>query len=336
MRTSVILAFCVLSCFCSKFADCKVVGQKGTSLNSRNCLDISMQVEKASEDIKMVTEKIKAYYVSHEILASKEKFITGIDNPSRYSIGLHIRSVNMRVTLNVAEVKCETYNRTGRSKDGKILTTKDGIQISLEYNSSVADSGADTTTALDWIMWPFKSLANKMAIVYNFWAEKVMKVLHWIAWPFKSLANKIVAAYNFVAGVCSSLKKQVNKQFDDPIKLIEAVLEVIWMMVSPVIRAVIWLCEIIIDVKRDIKLKTALFLEEYPAVLGYIETCKTIGEHLSKLMALWPLNWMDSIECIGYTWVILYFSFALMKFAMMDERQMIRMARHADRNSKRH
>ncbi|KAL9956788.1 hypothetical protein ACROYT_G038326 [Oculina patagonica] len=274
MRTSVILAFCVLSCFCSKFADCKVVGQKGTSLNSRNCLDISMQVEKASEDIKMVTEKIKAYY--------------------------------------------------------------DGIQISLEYNSSVADSGADTTTALDWIMWPFKSLANKMAIVYNFWAEKVMKVLHWIAWPFKSLANKIVAAYNFVAGVCSSLKKQVNKQFDDPIKLIEAVLEVIWMMVSPVIRAVIWLCEIIIDVKRDIKLKTALFLEEYPAVLGYIETCKTIGEHLSKLMALWPLNWMDSIECIGYTWVILYFSFALMKFAMMDERQMIRMARHADRNSKRH
>ncbi len=102
-------------------------------------------------------------------------------------------------------------------------------------------------------MWPFKSLANKMAIVYNFWAEKVMKVLHWIAWPFKSLANKIVAAYNFVAGVCSSLKKQVNKQFDDPIKLIEAVLEVIWMMVSPVIRAVIWLCEIIIDVKRDIK-----------------------------------------------------------------------------------
>ncbi len=62
--------------------------------------------------------------MSHEILASKEKFITGIDNPSRYSIGLHIRSVNMRVTLNVAEVKCETYNRTGRSKDGKILTTK--------------------------------------------------------------------------------------------------------------------------------------------------------------------------------------------------------------------
>lgn len=47
-------------------------------------------------------------------------------------------------------------------------------------------------------------------------------------------------------------------------------------------------------------------------------------EHLSKSMALWPWNWMDSIEYIGYTWVILYFSFALIKFAMMDERQMIR------------
>ncbi|KAL9956774.1 hypothetical protein ACROYT_G038311 [Oculina patagonica] len=221
-----------------------------------------MQVEKASEDIKTVTEKIKAYY--------------------------------------------------------------DGIQISLEYNSSVADSGANTTTILHWIMWPFKSLANKMAIVYNFWAEKAMKVLHLIAWPFKSLANKIVATYNSMAGVCSSFKKQVNKQFDDPIKLIEAVLEVIWMVVSPFIRAVICLCELIIDGKRDIKLKTALFLEEHPAVLGCIATYKTIGEHLSKLMALWPCNWMDSIEYIGYTWVILYFSFALMKFAMMDERQMIR------------
>ncbi|XP_078361148.1 uncharacterized protein LOC144645441 [Oculina patagonica] len=242
----------------------------------------------------------------------------------------------MRVTLNVVEVKCEKFNKTERREYGKLLTRKDGIHISLEYSSSVADSGADATTALDWIMWPFKSLANKMAIVYNFWAEKAMKVLHWIAWPFKSLANKIVASYNFVAGVCSNLKKQVSKQFDDPIKLIEAVLEVIWMVVSPFIRAVIWLCEIVIDVKRDIKLKTELFLEEYPGVLGYFETCKTIGEHLSKLMALWPLNWMDSIEYIGYTWVILYFSFALIKFAMMDERQMIRMARRAERNGKRH
>ncbi|KAL9981386.1 hypothetical protein ACROYT_G010085 [Oculina patagonica] len=220
MRTSVILVFCVLSCFCSKFADCEVVGQKGTSLNSRNCIDISMHVEKASKDIKTVTEKTKAYYMSrdYEILTPKKEFIRGTDNPSQYSIGLH-----------------------------------DGIHISLEYSSSVADSGADATTALDWIMWPFKSLANKMAIVYNFWAEKAMKVLHWIAWPFKSLANKIVASYNFVAGVCSNLKKQVSKQFDDPIKLIEAVLEVIWMVVSPFIRAVIWLCEIVIDVKRDIK-----------------------------------------------------------------------------------
>ncbi|XP_078373915.1 uncharacterized protein LOC144657447 [Oculina patagonica] len=192
MRPSVFLVFCVLSCFCSKFVLCEVAGQEGTNLNSPQCLDIDMQVEKTSEDIQTVTEKIKRYY--------------------------------------------------------------DGIQISLDYNSSV-DSSADTSTstALHWITWPFKSLTHKVAIVYNFWADKTMKVLHWIAWPFRILSNKLVAAYGFLADVCSALKEKVKKQFDDPIKIIEAVLEVIWMVVSPFLRAVIWLCENIIDAKRYIK-----------------------------------------------------------------------------------
>ena len=46
----------------------------------------------------------------------------------------------------------------------------------------------------------------------------------------------------------------------------------------------------------------------------------TFPEYLSKLLVLWPWNWMNSIEYAGYTWVILYFSFALIKLAMMDER----------------
>ena len=134
---------------------------------------------------------------------------------------------------------------------------QDGIQVSLHYNSSVkyTDHGeADITmTVSRWLVWSFKSLASKMAVVCNFWAEKAMKVFQCIVWPFKILVNSIVAAYDFFVGGCSLLQQKVHGQFDDPIKWIEALLEVIWMVVNPFIRAVIWLCEIIIDVKRDIK-----------------------------------------------------------------------------------
>ncbi len=82
-----------------------------------------------------------------------------------------------------------------------------------------------------------------------------MKVLDWIAWPFRILTNKIVVAYDFLADVCSYLKEKAKKQFDDPIKIIESVLEVIWMVVSPFVRVVIWLCENIIDAKRYIKVR---------------------------------------------------------------------------------
>ncbi|KAL9969138.1 hypothetical protein ACROYT_G021313 [Oculina patagonica] len=149
MRPSVFLVFCVLSCFCSKFVLCEVAGQEGTNLNSPQCLDIDMQVEKTSEDIQTVTEKIKRYYMDHEMLTPKEAFIT---------------------TINL-----------------------------------------------------------------------VHKIRHGILSDFTS-------------------------------------------------------------------------------------------EHLSKFLSLWPWNWMDSIEYIGYTWVIIYFSFTLIKFAMMDERQMLRMARLTGKN----
>ena len=109
------------------------------------------------------------------------------------------------------------------------------------------------TTALHWIMWPVKCLANIMAIVFNFWMDKTITVLHWITWPLRILINVVVASYDFLAYVCSYLTQIIKKQFDDPIKNIESALEVIWMVVSPFIRAVIWLCEIMITVKRYIK-----------------------------------------------------------------------------------
>ena len=137
------------------------------------------------------------------------------------------------------------------------FVVQDGIQVSLHYNSSVTytDHGdADITTSVSrWLVWSFKSFASKMAVVCNFWAEKAMKVFQCVVWPFKILVNNIVAAYDFVAGGCSLLQQKVHGQFDDSIKWIEAVLGVIWMVVNPFIRAVVWLCETIIDVKRDIK-----------------------------------------------------------------------------------
>ena len=90
-------------------------------------------------------------------------------------------------------------------------------------------------------------------MLFNFLVETASKVLGWVAWPFTFLKNQTVALYEIVAGVCSSLNQKIKKQSEDSIIIIEAVLEVIWMVVSPFIRAVIWLCEIIITVKRYIE-----------------------------------------------------------------------------------
>ena len=107
---------------------------------------------------------------------------------------------------------------------------------------------------LQWITWPFKSLVNILAMVFKVLVDLALKVFLCAVWPFRSLKNQIVALYAFVTGLyCSPLNQKIQDQFEDPIKIIEAVLEVIWMVVSPFIRAVTWLCEIIITVKRYIK-----------------------------------------------------------------------------------
>lgn len=106
---------------------------------------------------------------------------------------------------------------------------------------------------LQWITWPFKSLANILAVVFNVLVDLALKFFYCVVWPFRFLKDQTVALYEFLTGLCSSLNQKIEKQFEDPIKIIEAVLEVIWIVVSPFIRAVTWLCEIIIIVKRYIK-----------------------------------------------------------------------------------
>ena len=47
-----------------------------------------------------------------------------VEKPSQFSTGMHFRSHDLMVTLNVAVVKCEAHNTTGRSENGKTLTRK--------------------------------------------------------------------------------------------------------------------------------------------------------------------------------------------------------------------
>ena len=66
--------------------------------------------------------------MSHEILSPREEFFTNQPRietePLWYSIGMHFRSLNLMITLNVALVKCKIHNRTGKGEKGKILTRK--------------------------------------------------------------------------------------------------------------------------------------------------------------------------------------------------------------------
>ena len=62
--------------------------------------------------------------MSHELLTTKEEFLTATRNPSQYSVAVHVRSLNLMVTLKVTVDNCEKYNRNGRGGYGKILTGK--------------------------------------------------------------------------------------------------------------------------------------------------------------------------------------------------------------------
>ena len=61
--------------------------------------------------------------MSHELLTTKEEFLTATKN-SQYSVAVHVRSLNLMLTLKVTVDNCEKYNRNGRSGYGKILTGK--------------------------------------------------------------------------------------------------------------------------------------------------------------------------------------------------------------------
>ena len=52
--------------------------------------------------------------------------------------------------------------------------------------------------------------------------------------------------------------------------------------------------------------------------------CAYFVGHVFSVLAQWPLGWQDSIEYVGFAWVIIYFMFNLIKFSAIDERKLHR------------
>ena len=102
---------------------------------------------------------------------------------------------------------------------------------------------------LSWIRLPFNSLKNITVIAYKFLVDKVPEGFHeWIRRPLKKLKDKITEI------IYCYLKPKI----DNPIIIIEAVLEVIWRVVKPVLQVGQWLYEFMAAVIKQAKVGKAL------------------------------------------------------------------------------
>ena len=80
-------------------------------------------------------------------------------------------------------------------------------------------------------------------IAYEFLVDKVTRGLQWITRPLKKLKDKMT----------ESIYCYLKPKTDHPIKIIEAVLEVIWRVVKPVLQAGQWLYEFMAAVIKQAK-----------------------------------------------------------------------------------
>ncbi|CAH3159475.1 unnamed protein product [Porites evermanni] len=203
----------------------------------------------------------------------------------------------------------------------KRIDLHDGIEIYIECGSSTSakcDLGQRMTSViLDWITWPFKSLKNITVSSYEYLVHKTAKR---IALELRRLKDK------FQGSIYSYLKPKL----DNPLTVIEGVPELIWTAVRPLLRTLQLLCDFIAVVFKQAKVKTAEFLKKYPAVVNCFKNVQVIGGHVFSVVEQWPLGWQDSIEFIGFSWVITYFMFNLIKFSAMDESKLHRTTRRQD------
>ena len=101
---------------------------------------------------------------------------------------------------------------------------------------------------LNWIRLPFNSLQNMTVIAYECLVDKVAEGLQWITRPLKKLKDKIT----------ESIYCYLKPKTDNPITIIEAVLEVIWRVVKPVLQAGQWLYECTAAVIKQAKVDKGL------------------------------------------------------------------------------
>lgn len=130
-----------------------------------------------------------------------------------------------------------------------VFTFQDGIEIYIECGSSTSakcDLGQRMTSViLDWITWPFKSLKNITVSSYEYLVHKTAKR---IALELRRLKDK------FQGSIYSYLKPKL----DNPLTVIEAVLEVIWTAVRPLLRTLQLLCDFIAVVFKQAKVGNKL------------------------------------------------------------------------------
>lgn len=140
-----------------------------------------------------------------------------------------------------------------------VFTFQDGIEIYIECGSSISakyDSVQRMTSViLDWITWPFKSLKNTTVSSYEYLVHKTAKR---IALQLRRLKDK------FEGSIYSYLKPKL----DNPITVIEAVMEVIWTGFRPLLRTLQLLCDFIAVVIKQAKVGNKLrFLYASPYYL---------------------------------------------------------------------
>ena len=85
-------------------------------------------------------------------------------------------------------------------------------------------------------------------IAYKFLVDKVTRGLQWTVWPLEKLKDKIT----------ESIYCYLKPKTDNPIIIIEAVLQVIWKVVKPVLQAGQWLYEFTAAVIKQAKVGKGL------------------------------------------------------------------------------
>ena len=78
---------------------------------------------------------------------------------------------------------------------------------------------------------------------YDFLTDKTAKGVQWVTLSLKSLKSKLA----------SSLYRYLKPKIDNPIIVIEWVLEMIWIPVKPALQAGHWFCDFMVAVKRQVK-----------------------------------------------------------------------------------